>query len=87
MTTGVGDELGTVVGAHERRRAPREHDPVEAGHNPVGVGGAVNDDGRALAGELVDDVEQLRGSTVDGGVEPEVGRAMNTWSARPSSRH
>src|SRR5690606_12683410 len=34
--------------------------------------GAVHDDGGALAGELVDDVQQLQGAAIDGGVELEV---------------
>ena len=70
----VGDELRAVVEAHERRRASREHEPVEGGDHLVGVDGAVHDDGGALAGVLVDDVQQLEEPAVDGGVELEVER-------------
>ena len=43
---------------------------AEEGDDGISVGGAVHDDGRALAGELVDHVEQLDGASVDGDVEP-----------------
>lgn len=48
----------------------------------VGVDGAVDDDGRALAGVLVDDVEQLEGAAVDGRVELEVHRPQGVRSDR-----
>ena len=57
---GVGDELGTVVEPDEGWCASGEHQPVEGGDDTVGVDGAVHDDGRALAGVLVDDVQQLQ---------------------------
>ena len=69
--------------------APRVGDqPVEDGDDLVGVDGAVHDDGGALAGVLVDDVEQLQDAAVDGDVELEVHRPQGvrarsgTWPRR-----
>src|SRR5664280_66149 len=47
-------------------------DLVQAAHHRVGVDGAVDFDGQALPGELVDDVEALDGPSVCGLVELEV---------------
>ena len=79
---GVGDELGSVVEPDERRRAPLSGEAVEEGDDGVGVDGAVDDDGWALAGELVDHVEQLEGAAVDGDVELEVQRPQGVRADR-----
>ena len=68
----VGDELRTVVEAHEGRGTPFDDQAVQGGHDPVGVDGAIDHDGWALPGELVDDVEQLECAVVLGRVELEV---------------
>src|SRR5215203_1353874 len=53
--------------------APRgDHEPVETGDHTISVDRTLDHDGRALAGELVDDIEQLQGAAVDGDVELEV---------------
>ena len=77
---GVGDELGAVVEAHERRCPSLEEQAVQGGHDLVGVDGAVDHDGGALPGELVDDVEQLQGAAIHGGVELEVERPQGVRS-------
>ena len=89
------DELGTVIGPDEPRRAPLGGELVEQGDDGVSVDGAIHDDRRALAGVLVDDLEQLDGAAVDGDVELEVhshrafgriGHIAPTWEPGPVRR-
>jgi hypothetical protein len=70
----VGDKLRTVVEPHEGRGTPFDDQAVQGGHDPVRIDGALDHDGRALPGELVDDVEQLESAVVLGRVELEVER-------------
>ncbi len=81
---GVGDELGPVVEADVGRGAPLGRQALEAGDDPVGVDGALDVDGQALAGELVDDVQQLEHPPVGGLVELEVERPDDV---RPDRAH
>src|SRR5918993_1147470 len=79
---GVSDELGTIVEPDEPRRATSRGEAVEGGDHGVGVDGAIDDDRRALARVLVDDVEQLEGAAVDGDVELEVHRPQSVRADR-----
>ena len=67
---GVGGELGPVVAANELGVAARlADDLVEAGDGGVGVDGVLDEVGEGLAGELVDDVEDLDRPAGGGDVE------------------
>src|ERR1700733_3459965 len=46
----MGDELGTVVEAHEGRSAAFYDQAVQGGHHPIGVDGTLDHDGEALPG-------------------------------------
>ncbi len=46
----------------------------EGGHDPVSVEGSVDEDVGGLSSLLVDDVQQLQGLAIRGGVELEVQR-------------
>src|SRR5271170_4679380 len=70
----VDEDRADVVEAHETRNAAFDDQAVQGGHHPVGVDGALGHDGRTLAGELVNDVEQFDGAVVLGGVELEIER-------------
>ena len=75
------DELGAVVETDERRcPAPLDHDPVKHGDDVIGGDRVLDSDLEALAGELVDDVEHLHLSAVDGVVELEVQRPQGVRS-------
>jgi len=87
QSDGVGDELGAIVEAHEVRCTPLQGKAVKGGHDPVGVDGALHDDGGALPGVLVDDVEQLEGAAIGGGVELEVHRPKSVGGDGPHRPH
>jgi hypothetical protein len=69
-----GDELRAVIEPHERGGAPAGRKQLEGRDDLAGVDRSFDDDRRAFAGVLVDDVEQLQGATVGGCVELEVER-------------
>ena len=72
-----------VIEAHERRRlAPDGDETVEGGDDVVGVDAAVDVGGEGLAGELVDDVQQLQGLAVGGDIELEVHRPQRVGANR-----
>jgi len=48
----MGDELGTAIEPDEPGRAALGSEAVEQGDDGVGADRAIDDDGRALAGEL-----------------------------------
>jgi hypothetical protein len=48
-----GDELGSIIEAQIDRCASFGGDAFQGGHDPVGVDGAVHDDGRPFSGEFV----------------------------------
>jgi hypothetical protein len=82
----VGGELGAVVAGDVLGRAAALDDqPVEHGHGAVGVDPAGALDGQRLAGELVDDVQELEDPPVGGLIELEVQRphVVGTLSAQP----
>ena len=80
---GVRNELGSVVEAYDPgRHAPLGDDPVENPDDVVGVDGAVDLDGEAFAGELVDYLERLQSVTIHGGVELEDERPQGVGSDR-----
>src|SRR5215217_8013546 len=70
------------VEADEPWRASLSGEAVEEGDDGVGVDRSVDDDGWALAGVFVDDVEQLDGAAVDGDVELEVERPQGVGADR-----
>lgn len=70
VAQGVGGQLRTVVTADEAgMAAPALDDAVEAGHGGIGVDGVTDEIGQRLAGEFVDDVEELDGAARGGDVE------------------
>lgn len=72
---GVSDELRSVIEADEAgRHPPLGDEPVEDPGDVVGVVGAVDLDGEAFAGDLVDHVKHLEGAAFGGCVELEVER-------------
>ena len=68
----VSGELGTVVRPQIARHTPFGDEPVEQVRHVVSGDRARNFDSEALAGELVNDVEQFQGSSVSRLVELEV---------------
>lgn len=69
----VGNKFGPVVEADERgRSATFDAQSVEDGDDVVSVDAAMGVGRKRLAGELVDDVQQLQGPSIDGGIELEV---------------
>ena len=91
----MSDELGTVIEPDEPRRAPLGGELVEQGDDGVSVDGAIHDDRRALAGVLVDDLEQLDGaaSTVTSNWKSiahtafgRIGHIAPTWEPGPVRR-
>jgi hypothetical protein len=91
----VRDGLGTVLEPDERWYAALGCESVEGGDDGSRVDGAVDDDGRALTGVLVDHVGQLEGgpSTVTSNWKFMVHRAFRrighiapTWEPAPLRR-
>ena len=70
----VRGQLGAVVAAHVRGRAALVGEPLEHGDGLVGVDAPRDVHRQRLAGELVDDVEQLEHAAVGGLIELEVQR-------------
>jgi hypothetical protein len=76
VAQGVGGELGPVIAANERRcGATIGHDRVERVDGGVGVDRVGDHIREGLAGELVDDVEDLDCAASGGGVELVVERS------------
>jgi len=84
----AGGQLGAVVGPEVLGSPALGREPLEHGDRLVGVDRAIDLDCERLAGELVDDVEELQLAPVCGGIvlevkRPEmarVGCAQATWA-------
>src|SRR3954469_17088496 len=79
----VRGQLRSVVTAHVRGRAALVGEALEHGHGLVGVDAAGDVDRERLAGELVNDVEQLDHAAVGGLIELEVQRPDLIGPLRP----
>ena len=77
-----GDELRAVVEPHERGRTAGHRDRVERRDDLVRVAVPADHDRRALAGVLVDDVQQLQRVAVCSRVELEVEPSQDVRSGR-----
>ena len=84
----VGGQLGAVVAANEHRRAALGDEALQRNDGLVAVDAAVALDRQRLAGELIDDVQQLEDPAVGGLVKLEVQRpyVVGCLGAQPIGR-
>lgn len=68
----MGDELGSVVAANERRCWIEAGELLKHRHHILALAAPPDPDGQAEAAVLVDHVEELEPAAIGGGVELEI---------------